>query len=64
VRWRFRDPIAHNITLANGPVGFSSYNLARGRSYVRRFSEPGTYRLFCSLHPVQMTQAITVRRRR
>jgi plastocyanin len=64
VRWRFRDPIAHNVTLANGPVGFSSYNIARGRSYVRRFTEPGIYRLFCSLHPVQMTQAITVRRRR
>lgn len=63
VRWRFGDRQAHNVTLASGPVGFSSYNMRRGGRYERRLTKPGTYRLFCSLHPVQMTQAITVRRR-
>jgi hypothetical protein len=64
VRWRFRDPYGyHDVTLANGPVGFASRWSARGQSYVRRFETPGTYRLFCSLHPVDMTQVVTVRPR-
>lgn len=63
LRWNFRGPVSHNVTVASGPVGFSSYNLRRGRTYSRRLTKPGTYRLFCSLHPVQMTQAIRVRRR-
>jgi plastocyanin len=33
----------------------------RAGSYTYRFTRPGTYRLFCSLHPARMTQAVTVR---
>jgi hypothetical protein len=58
--WRFIGPSDHNVTLASGPVGFSSPSLARGRwSY--RFTRPGVYRLYCSLHPVSMTQIVRVR---
>jgi plastocyanin len=64
VRWRFRDPRGyHDVTLANGPVGFASRWSARGQSYTRRFDTAGTYRLFCSLHPIDMTQVVTVRPR-
>jgi plastocyanin len=59
-RWRFSGPSLHNVTLASGPVGFSSPSLARG-SYAHRFTVPGTYRLFCSLHPTQMTETVVVR---
>ncbi|HKP19347.1 MAG TPA: hypothetical protein VJT84_12780 [Gaiellaceae bacterium] len=59
-RWRFSGPSLHNVTLASGPVGFSSPSVARG-SYARRFTVPGTYRLFCSLHPTQMTATVVVR---
>jgi hypothetical protein len=59
-RWRFAGPSFHNVTLASGPVGFSSPSAATG-SYARRFTVPGTYRLFCSLHPTQMTQTVVVR---
>lgn len=48
------------MTLASGPVGFASRWSVRGQVYERRFDEPGTYRLFCSLHPVDMTQVVTV----
>ena len=62
VRWRFHDPRGlHDVTLANGPVGFASTWSRGGQSYSRRFTVPGDYRLFCSLHPIDMTQVITVR---
>ena len=62
VRWRFDATNSHDITVADGPFGFSSQPLRFGRAYERRLDRPGTYKLFCSLHPVQMTQTITVRR--
>jgi hypothetical protein len=63
VRWRVRDRGLHDVTLASGPVGFASRWLRRGQSYRRRFDKSGTYRLFCSLHPIDMTQVVSVRER-
>jgi plastocyanin len=57
--WRFRGGVEHDVTLASGPAGFASPSMKQG-SYTYRFSRPGTYRLFCSLHPAQMTQMVTV----
>jgi hypothetical protein len=54
----------HNVTVASGPRGFSSTNLNDGRVYSRRLTRPGKYRIFCALHPVDMTQTVTVRRNR
>jgi plastocyanin len=59
-RWRFAGPSRHDVTLANGPVGFSSPSVASG-SFSFRFTKPGVYRLYCSLHPTAMTQIVTVR---
>jgi plastocyanin len=61
VRWDFRSRLLHNVTLASGPRGFSSVHLDGGRSYTKRLTVPGNYKLFCALHPVSMTQAIEVR---
>jgi plastocyanin len=61
VSWRFDDEDLHNVTIADGPLGFASQNSVDGDTYTQRLVRPGTYRLFCSLHPVQMTQSITVR---
>src|SRR4051794_27990459 len=61
VTWTFDGKVRHDITLANGPYGFSSDNLRRGATFSETLTRPGTYRLFCSLHPVQMTQVIKVR---
>jgi plastocyanin len=60
--WRFMGRRIHNVTLANGPEGFASQHLSGGRRYRRTFTRPGTYRLFCSLHPIAMTQRVIVRR--
>lgn len=62
--WRFDGETLHNVTLANGPQGFSSPNLSRNREFSYGFEEPGTYRLFCALHPVGMTSTVKVRGKR
>ena len=67
LRWRFWGDTLHTVTLASGPRGFASPNLSDGRTYEHRFTKPGTYRLYCSLHPVEMTGTVKVlpkRRRR
>jgi hypothetical protein len=61
LRWRFPDKTVHNVTLANGPIGFASLNLGGGATFSERLKKPGVYRLFCSLHPVAMQQVVTVR---
>jgi plastocyanin len=61
VRWEFRDPDEHDVTLNNGPVGFGGPWSRRGQSYQRRFTVAGTYRLYCSLHPARMSQVVRVR---
>ena len=58
--WRFVGATQHDVTLASGPVGFASPSRSRG-TFSFRFTRPGTYRLFCSLHPSRMTQILTVR---
>jgi plastocyanin len=59
-RWRFDGPSRHDVTLASGPVAFSSDSRVAG-TFSFRFTKPGVYRLFCSLHPTEMTQVVTVR---
>ncbi|MFA9270454.1 MAG: hypothetical protein ACEQSX_06810 [Baekduiaceae bacterium] len=59
--WKFSDKELHDVTLASGPRGFSSPHLNDGRTYARTFGTKGTYRVFCSLHPVRMTQTVRVR---
>jgi plastocyanin len=59
--WRFVGSVSHNVTLANGPIGFSSPSLRGGATYSYRFARKGVYQLVCSLHPVAMTEIVTVR---
>jgi hypothetical protein len=58
--WRFRGGVDHDVTLASGPAGFASPSMRSG-NFTYRFTRPGTYRLFCSLHPARMTQLVIVR---
>jgi plastocyanin len=58
--WRFVGWTQHDVTLVNGPAGFSSPWTLAG-TFRHRFTRAGTYRLFCSLHPTRMTQQIDVR---
>jgi plastocyanin len=59
--WSFEGTVQHDVTLVSGPVGFSAPWTLSG-TFSRRFTKPGIYNLFCSLHPAQMSQQIVVRR--
>jgi plastocyanin len=61
VSWRFDDKIQHDVTVIGGPRGFASNYTSGGRTYSRKLTVPGTYRIFCSLHPVDMNQIVQVR---
>jgi plastocyanin len=58
--WRFLGQFQHDVTVVGGPEGFSAPWSLTG-IFTHRFTKPGTYRLFCSLHPAKMVQQITVR---
>jgi plastocyanin len=61
VTWRFDDALSHNVSLASGPRGVYSPNFHQGATYTHQFTVPGTYKLFCYLHPLTMNQVVTVR---
>jgi plastocyanin len=62
LNWNFPSTAElHNVTLANGPEGIASDNLDSGRSFQQKFTRAGTYRFFCALHPVQMTERVIVK---
>jgi plastocyanin len=61
VTWRADDPQIHVVFLANGPRAVDGPLMRRGAVYSQRFDVPGTYNLFCYLHPVTMHQTIVVR---
>lgn len=61
VTWHFRDAIRHVVILANGPRAVDSPLLKDGATYSQQFTVPGTYNLFCYLHPMTMHETLIVR---
>ena len=59
--WSFPGDVLHNVTLANGPEGFSSDRLVNGGTFSKTFTRPGNYTFFCELHPVGMIERVIVR---
>jgi hypothetical protein len=59
VTWRFDGGRNHDVSVANGPRGFSSPWIQQGEfTYTPR--KRGTYGLFCTLHPGLMSQELKV----
>jgi plastocyanin len=61
VTWNWTGHLRHNVYLAGGPRDVNSTSEGHGFVYRKRFTVPGTYRLFCFLHPVTMHQVVEVR---
>jgi plastocyanin len=72
VAWHQMDPGVHTVTAGavsqdGGSVQvhpdgtFDSGELATGKTFTHRFTEPGTYTYFCRIHPATMRGEITVR---
>jgi plastocyanin len=60
LRWSFRDGFIHDATVVQGPRGFATATV-RNRTQRYRFRVPGEYKLYCSIHPVLMSQVVKVR---
>jgi plastocyanin len=58
--WAFRDRYIHDATVVRGPRGFATPTV-RGRDARYRFKVRGEYKLYCSIHPVLMSQVVRVR---
>ena len=57
--WRFDASRDHDVSVANGPRGFSSEWIKRGEfTYTPKV--PGKYSLYCTLHPGLMSQELKV----
>jgi plastocyanin len=54
-----KDAIFHNVFSVAGPQPFDLGLYRGGASRTRTFNAPGTYRVFCNIHP-QMTAVIVV----
>jgi plastocyanin len=59
VVWINRDDIPHTIVSSDGPRSFKSPPLDTDDKFAITFDKPGTYRYFCSIHPM-MTGTIVV----
>ena len=53
------DPIFHNVFSLSAPAPFDLGLYRAGASKARQFTQPGSYRVFCNIHP-QMMAHITV----
>jgi plastocyanin len=54
-----QDPIFHNVFSLSGPQPFDLGLYRAGHSRSRTFAQPGTYRVFCNIHP-EMTALVLV----
>jgi plastocyanin len=58
---------SHDVTLKKGPKGvktsqYRSISGAVGITFKRRFTVPGTYNFYCTIHPDVMTMDVIVKR--
>jgi plastocyanin len=58
VTWVNRDDIPHTVVSQDG--AFKSKALDTDDKFSFKFSQPGTYRYFCSIHP-KMTAEVVVK---
>ncbi|MEO6496037.1 MAG: copper-binding protein, partial [Solirubrobacteraceae bacterium] len=57
---RFDDPVLHDVTSASGPSAIGTQPLEDGAVWRQKFNRPGTYSLYCTLHPLDMQQIVEV----
>ena len=60
VTWTNKDEEPHTVVNAASPPAFKSAALDGGDTFRFTFSQPGTYRYFCSVHPF-MTATVVVK---
>ena len=51
VTWTNQDSVAHNVHETDGKSGPMSDSLKKGDTYTFTYSETGTFKYICSIHP-------------
>ncbi len=59
VTWMQHDQAPHDVVTTSAPVAFRSPRLSAGQSWSYKFTKPGTYSYYCSVHP-DMRATVTV----
>jgi plastocyanin len=60
VIWVNRDDVPHTATSSESPPKFKSTAIDTDEQFSQVFTQPGTYRYFCAVHP-KMTATIVVK---
>jgi plastocyanin len=63
--WNKHNLDTHNVKLKSGPkgaAGFKSKAATSGVKFNHIFTQPGTYHLFCTLHPTGMKMTVIVKK--
>jgi plastocyanin len=60
VTWVNRDDVPHTATSSDSPPKFKSKAIDTDERFSQVFTQPGTYRYFCAVHP-KMTATIVVK---
>ncbi len=65
--WGFTNLNSHDVTLKKGPKGvkkgdFRSIAGAVGITFTRKFTVPGTYNFYCTIHPSVMKMDVVVKK--
>jgi plastocyanin len=60
VRWTNEDPVTHTATARSGAT-FDSGNIAAGKSYSWKATEPGTVEYYCTIHGPQQSGTLNVK---
>ncbi len=60
VSWKWVGVLDHNVTVKSGPMKFASRTQATG-TFSHVFTKPGTYTLYCTIHPTTMRMVVVVR---
>jgi plastocyanin len=63
--WNKNNLDTHNVKLKSGPkgaAGFKSRAATSGVKFNHIFTQPGTYHLFCTLHPTGMKMTVIVKK--
>lgn len=60
VSWTNHDQASHDVATTSAPASFRSPLLGPGQSWSFRFTQPGTYSYYCTVHPDMKAQVVVL----
>ncbi|RZS31260.1 amicyanin [Herbihabitans rhizosphaerae] len=60
VSWTNHDQAPHDVVTTSGPAQLRSPMMSNGQSWSFRFTQPGTYSYYCSVHPDMKAKVVVL----